>query len=411
MNDYRTAITDLQLQDVPFGPTGAKILCDISTGQARPVVPKVFRKRVFESVHNLSHPSIRATQQLIVSKFVWHGIRKDSGLWAKQCVDCQASKVQTHVRAPPQVFEVPPRRFDHINIDIVGPLPVSQGCSYLLTMVDRFTRWPEAVPLRDVKTETCARALLYHWVARFGLPSEMSSDRGVQFVSELWLSLSNMLGIQLHRTTAYHPQANGLVEQFHRHMKSALKVRLSGPNWMDELPWVLLGIRTAPKADLRTSSAELVYGSPLTVPGDFIAPSSQPSTPETFLPRLQDKIARLAPVPTSKHGLQRTSVPKDLKNTAYVFIRCGGAKAPLQRPYEGPFRVLEWGDKTFKVQRGNKAETVSVDRLKPAHLDLDQPVLVAQPRRRGRPPANKNNATHGIPATQAQRDSDILIRL
>ena len=71
------------------------------------------------------------------------------------------------------------------------------------------------------------------------------------------------------RTTSYR-QANGLVERFHRHLKSALRVRLTGPNWIDELPWVLLGIRTVPKEDLRTSSAELVYGAPLTVPGDFV---------------------------------------------------------------------------------------------------------------------------------------------
>jgi hypothetical protein len=79
-----------------------------------------------------------------------------------------------------------------------------------------------------------------------------------------------MLHTQLHHTTAYHPQSNGLMERFHRHLKSALRARLTGPNWMQELPWVLLGIRTAPKEDLGCSSAEIVYGAPLTVPGDFV---------------------------------------------------------------------------------------------------------------------------------------------
>ena len=77
---------------------------------------------------------------------------------------------------------------------------------------------------------------------------------------------------------AYHPQANGLVEKFHRQLKTALITRLTGANWVDELPWVLFGIRTTPKEDINFSTAELVYGSPLTVSGDFIPGTNEPRT-------------------------------------------------------------------------------------------------------------------------------------
>ena len=162
---------------------------------------------------------------------------------------------------------MPQRHFNHIHVDLVGPLPPSNGFTYLLMVVDRFTRWPEAIPLSNTITHTCAQALVTHWIARFGVPMNMYSDRGLQFTSQLWASISKLFGTKLHHTTAYHPQSNGLVERFHRHLKSALRAHLSGPNWSDELPWVLLGIRTAPKEDLDCSSAELVYGTPLTVPG------------------------------------------------------------------------------------------------------------------------------------------------
>ena len=73
---------------------------------------------------------------------------------------CQQSKIHRHIKAPLVHENIPERRFDHIHIDLVGPLPPSRGYTYLLTIVDRFTQWPEAIPLSDISTLTCARALL-----------------------------------------------------------------------------------------------------------------------------------------------------------------------------------------------------------------------------------------------------------
>ena len=104
----------------------------------------------------------------------------------------------------------------------MGPLPESQGHTYLLTMIDRFTRWPDAIPIQNIETRTVARAFIQNWVTRFGVPLSMTSDRGAQFTSELWSAMCNLLGTELHPTTAYHPQANGLVECSHSYLKAAL---------------------------------------------------------------------------------------------------------------------------------------------------------------------------------------------
>ena len=106
-------------------------------------------------------------------------------------------------------------------------------------------------------------------------------------------SLSQLNGTRLHRTTAYHPQSNGIVDRFHRHLKSALKARLTGPDWVDELPWVLLGIRTVPKEDLECSSVEMVYGAPLTVPGDFLPRGQDTDDVAQFLPRLRETVRKM----------------------------------------------------------------------------------------------------------------------
>ena len=251
-------------------------------------------------------------------------------------------------------------------------------------MVDRFTRWPEALPLTGADTEEMARAFIFNWISRFGVPQEMSSDRGPQFTSKLWSAICKLLGTHLNKTTAYHAQANGLVERFHRRLKDSLKSKLTGPNWMDQLPWVLLGIRSEPKEDLEASTAELVYGSPLTVPGDFVPFSDSEPKPED-IQELRDKVSQFVPVPMSTHGNTKSYVPSKLLKAEYVFIRQDSHRKPLQTPYTGPYKVLESGNKKFKIQIGSRQETVSIDRLKPAILDKDSPVKVAVPPLRGRP--------------------------
>ena len=314
---YLTTPTSLLFKEVPFRQQGITLLCDTSTGQARPVVPVSWRRKVFDLIHGLSHPSIRATRKLISSKFIWKGMNSQVGSWAKTCVQFQSSKIHTHIKSPLETFNVPHRRFDHIHVDLVGPLPPSDGFTHLLTIEDRFSRWPEAVPLNDISTIACARALIYHWISRFGIPMDMSSDRGS---SQLWSSVAKLLGITLHHTTAYHPQANGLVERFHRHLKTSLRARLTGPQWAQELPWVLLGIRTAPKEDLGCSSAELVYGAPVTVPGEFFpAHTSQPNH-NSELQRLREQVQALVPIPTSHHGITPTSIPPDLQCSLSICI-------------------------------------------------------------------------------------------
>uniref|UniRef100_A0A5S6QBJ1 Integrase catalytic domain-containing protein n=1 Tax=Trichuris muris TaxID=70415 RepID=A0A5S6QBJ1_TRIMR len=261
----------------------------------------------------------------------------------------------------------------------------------------------EAIPLHDTSSLSCGRAFIAQWVARFGVPVNISSDRGAQFTSGLWSAMAQLLGMNLHRTTSYHPQANGLVERFHRHLKSALMARLTGPDWMDELPWVLLGIRTAPKEHLKTSSAELVFGAPLTVPGDFIPTARGEESPAAVLNRLREKIGKLAPIPTCRHGATTAYVPNDIHKSQHVFLRRDAHRAPLQKPYEGPFTVLQHGFKNFVIDLGGRPEKVSIDRLKPAHLDMDQPVQLFRPRRRGRPPKVRDPPPYLPPVTHSDR--------
>lgn len=128
-------------------------------------------------------------------------MNKDVGLWAKTCVHCQKVKVTRHTISRFGEFQRADR-FEHVHLDLVGPLPTSQeGYRYLLTLIDRTTRWPEAFPLKDISANTVAKAFYEGWIVRFGCPVRLTSDQGTQFESHLFNSLLKYLGVAKSRTT------------------------------------------------------------------------------------------------------------------------------------------------------------------------------------------------------------------
>ena len=408
------ARTGLQLKSVDLGTR--KLIVDVSNGPARPFVPFAWRKKVFDLMHGLGHPGIERTRQTVSEKFVWPSLRQDVSKWARECLHCQRAKILRHTTPPIGEFQVPERRFEHLNLDLVTMTP-SNGFKYLLTIVDRFSRWPVAIPIKDMTTETILDAFAYGWVAQFGVPSSITTDRGAQFLSTAWSQLMQTWGIKSNTTTAYHPEANGLVERLHRRLKEALLACSHDhpEEWFWKLPSVLLSIRTTLKPDLGTTPAELLYGEPLSVPGSLL--SNAPSSEEHLLQQqrqtlanLRLEVARLQPTPTSAHRRQNVRLPEELQTCSHVFIRKGGVQPCLSAPYTGPYRVLSRQPHHFRVSiPGRGAESVALARLKPAVVASDEefrqqprtPVTPPPPPPPDRPPGRRTRRQGGT--NQQQR--------
>ena len=301
----------------------------------------------------------------------------DIKLWCRQCVPCQRGKVYRHASKPITAIPVPELPFSAVHIDLVGPFPSGDGFKYLFTIIDRTTRWPEAVPVRDMSTASFAAAFITSWVSRHGVPAVITSDRGAQFCSTFWREFCSLLGIKHNLTTAYHPMANGLVERFHRSLKNSLRSRLAGSNWVSHLPWVMLGLRTAPREESGVSVAQNVFATPLSLTSQFLSD-------ESFGELLRRRIAGMPAVPVKHNREAASSLLKELDSTKHIFIRTDSLVVPPLEPrYQGPFLVLEKKPDYFVVQMGDRTEKVNLQRLKPAYITDDVPL--ALPPRRGRP--------------------------
>lgn len=253
---------------------------------------------------------------------------------------------------------------------------------YCLTLIDRFSRWPEAVPLKDISADTIAKHFFTAWISRLGAPKLITTDRGAQFEATLFNALTNLIGTKRNRTTAYHPESNGLIERWHRTLKAAIMCH-DNPNWVDVLPVVLLGLRSSFKEDIQASTAELFHGKTFRVPGEFFDHEDMPIDPHYSVEPFRRMMQQIRPKPTSHHIRNKTFVYKDLYTCTHVFLRDDTVKRPLEHPYSGPHRLIKRiSDRVFSIDVNGQVTNVSTDRLKPAYFTQDdQPALSDEPTR------------------------------
>lgn len=384
---------------------GTELVCSTSESGQRPIVPENLRRKVFDSFHTMSHPGRRASVRLILKHFWWPTADSDIRRWCRTCIACQKSKILRHTHAPLQKFP-PSNKFEHVHIDLVGPLPNINGFRYLCTFIDRWTRWPEAIPLTGIKAEEISTAFIREWVARHGIPLYLTCDRGTQFTSELFSEITKLLGTKIIHTTAYHPPANGALERWHRTLKSSLTC--TEGNWLDTLPLVLLALRNTPRTDTNVSASQLTFGHEVKLPNLFFSDQPIEATPATtaYVSQLKKAIETIRPQPFHWKRKEKPFVHEALTSCSHVFIRVDRTKPPLAPAYEGPYKVLTKQAKFFEVDLGNHSTTISIDRLKPAFLpSTDIPPVSTQEIENGTLPLK--NAFEDLPHSQALEDNPL----
>ncbi len=230
-------------------------------------VPKSLRDKVLKIAHDslmAGHLGIKKTYDKVLFNFWWPGLNADVTRYCRSCDICQKTfpkgKTQKIPIGKMPIIDTP---FARVAVDLIGPInpPSERKHRFILTMVDYASRYPEAVPLKRITTESVAEALL-EMFSRVGVPREILSDMGKQFVSDLMKEIDRLLSIRQLTTTPYNPACNGLVEKFNGTLKNMLKKMCAEKpkDWDRYIAPLLFAYREAPQESTGFSPFELLYG-------------------------------------------------------------------------------------------------------------------------------------------------------
>lgn len=235
------------------------------------VVPERYRRDLLHLAHGSSwsgHLGVKKTKDRLLQEYYWPGCFREIENFVRTCDTCQrVGKPGDKVRAPMKLVPVITEPFRRLVIDTVGPLPTTtSGYRHVLTVICPATKFPEAVPLKELSSVEVVNALLSIF-ARVGFPAEIQSDQGTVFTSALTTTFLEKCGIRLIHSSVYHPQSNP-VEKLHSVMKRVLRALCfeRKVDWDVCLPATMFALRTAPHEATGFTPAELVYGRSLRSP-------------------------------------------------------------------------------------------------------------------------------------------------
>ena len=240
------------------------------------IVPRIYRKEFIR----LAHPGITGghlgrskTEEQVKRRAYWPNWRTDVAREVKMCEECsQYHRGKAPKQTPLQPFGAG-YPFELIAVDITGKHPTStRGNRYIITVIDVFSKYAEAYPVRNHTAPVVARVLVDNFFSRYGTPLRLLTDRGAEFESQIFQELCRRMDIEKIRTTAYQPSTNGCVERFHRTLNSMLAkvVQKNQRNWDDCLPSVMAAYRASCHSSTSFSPNALVFGRENSAPIDVV---------------------------------------------------------------------------------------------------------------------------------------------
>ena len=398
------------------------------------VVPTVYRREVLELAHDLpmsGHLGVRKTYNRVLQHFFWPGLKRDVAKWCRECHTCQlgGKPNQNIPQAPLHPIPAFDEPFSHIIIDCVGPLPKTKSQNeYLLTMMCSSTRFPEAIPLRSIKTNTILKALIKFFTL-FGLPKSIQSDQGTNFMAHAFQQVMNQLGIKQYKSSAYHPESQGALERFHQTLKTMIRMYCTenSRDWDEGVHLLLFAVRESVQESLGFSPFELVFGHAVRGPLLLLKEKWLDEDPEKisvlkYVATFKDRLFRAGQM--AKRNLQESQSKMKVWYDRKAKSRCfePGDRVlvlfpvvgnPLQAKYSGPYKVVrKISDTNYLVKtpgRRKETQVCHINMLKAYH-EKPKPELVILNNRLGlESPTHSKDCVGQVAEKEEDTESEVRL--
>ena len=315
--------------------------------------------------------------------FYWLGMRKEISNFIRTCSSCQRNKMlSAKMKQPMRITDTPEKAFEKVQMDIVGPLPITgKGNKYLLTLQDNLTKYSDAIPLPTIDSISVAVALAEQFISRFGCPRVIHTDQGSNFVSAIMKNFCKIFKIQRITSTAFHPQSLGSLERAHRVFIDYLKHYCVKTDWDGWIRFGIFSYNTSVHEATGFTPHELVFGRKATFPSEF----AKQEVPRTFVQYLDQLFTTITTTQTtaaanleqakekSKFYYDKNVNPRKFNVNDDVYLLREPKTSKFDSNWTGPYKIIRMHDDlTIEIAiTAQRSKIVHANKLKLAYIRLD----------------------------------------
>ena len=319
------------------------------------IKPNKARWNIIASHHNgMGHIGMEKTLEILRHNYNWQNMENDVKTYIENCIFCAQRKAKGNIVKRPDFHMTATNPFEKIIIDITGPLPPSKfGHRFILSMVDVYSRYIMAIPLRETSSETLVRAILEKWIAIFGYPDSIISDNGANFVSKVFKDFCTENGIMKIESSPYHPQSNGIVERQFRTLKDMIYATSKDKklDWSLAIPFVEIGLRATKHKSTGYSSNEIIFGDLFKLPRNLLTTPRKDTTHTDYIEHINNHRRIVMNQMKKKHITSNKTIRNRYAIGDMVMVRSMKPQGLMKPRYVGPCRVIEVvSGSTYKVE-------------------------------------------------------------
>lgn len=348
------------------------------------------KKEVLKSFHDNilgGHLGIQATFEKMKKQYFWTNMYKDIKAYVSNCVECKKNKFTTHTKMPMAITSTASKAFEKIVMDCVGPIQESrQGNRFMVTFQDELTKYAMCIATPNITAFSVAKIFIEDIILKHGIPSVLMSDKGTNFMSEMFQEVCKILKISHVTATVAHPQTVGQIERYHRTLSQYLRIYTdkNKDDWDEWIPFALFAFNTATHSSTKYTPHYLVYGFDVEIPDNLKSKAQPVYNYENYVSILKNKlkisheIARknliLRKENNKRHYDKTHGQPIEVKIGDLVLLIKETKNHKFDSIYEGPYEVLDVpSTENCLIKIKNKSKLIHKNKLKLFNSSSEEP--------------------------------------